>query len=135
MNLATKFLYFQCRHRKLGRLSAKLMRVIFSCDITFLKKIGDNNSLEHNGLGIVLSREVTIGSNCRIYQHVTIGAGRGGYPTIGNNVTIYPNCTICGKIVIGDDVIIGANSFVNQDIPANCVYGGVPARLIKYRKQ
>lgn len=94
----------------------------------------DNNSLEHNELGIIISREVTFGSNCRMYQHVTIGAGRGD-PTIGNNVTIYPNFTVCGKIVIGDNVIIGANSFVNKNIPANCVYGGVPAKLIKYRNQ
>lgn len=135
MNLATRFFYFQYKHHRIGRISAKLMRVLFSCDITTVQRMGDNNSLEHNGLGIVISRMTIIGSNCKIYQHVTIGAGRGGYPIIGNNVTIYPNCTICGKIIIGDNVIIGANSFVNKDIPSNCVYGGVPARLIKYRKQ
>ena len=89
------------------------------------------NTLEHNALGIVISRMVTLGNNCKIYQHVTIGAGREGYPTIGNNVVIYSNCTICGKITIGDNVIIGANSFVNKNIPSNTVYGGVPAKYIK----
>lgn len=77
---------------------------------------------------------VTMGSNCKIYQHVTIGAGHGGYPTLGDNVTIYSNCTICGKITIGNNVIIGANSFVNTDIPDNTVYAGCPAKFIKHIK-
>ena len=56
--------------------------------------------------------------------------GGGGYPTIGNNVIIFPNSTIVGRIHIGDNSIIGANSFVNKDIPCNSVYGGVPAKLL-----
>lgn len=87
--------------------------------------------LEHNGLGVVISSEVTMGSNCRIYQHVTIGAGNGGYPTILDNVTIYSGATICGKIIIGNNVIIGANSFVNKSFPDNTVIAGVPAKIIK----
>ena len=78
MNLATRFFYFQYKHHRIGCISAKLMRVLFSCDITTVQRMGDNNSLEHNGLGIVISRMTIIGSNCKIYQHVTIGAGRGG---------------------------------------------------------
>lgn len=78
MNLATKFFYFQYRHPNLGRISAKLMRILFSCDVYTVQRMGNNNSLEHNGLGIVISRMTVMGSNCKIYQHVTIGAGRGG---------------------------------------------------------
>lgn len=56
---------------------------------------------------------VTLESNCKIDQHVTIGVG---------NVVIYSNCTIGGKITIRDNVIIGANSLVNNDI-SNTIYG------------
>lgn len=72
-----------------------------------------------------------MGNGCRIYQYVTIGAGKGGYPTIGKNVTIYPNCTILGKITIGDNAVIGANSFVNCDVLVGATVGGVPAKVLK----
>lgn len=77
---------------------------------------------------------VIIGSNCRIYQNTKIGAGKGGYPVLGNNVVIYGNTTICGKITIGNNVTIGANSFVNKDIPNNVIVGGRPAKILKYNK-
>ena len=131
MNKATKWFYFAKRHKILGRLVIKLMRVFFSCDIPKGLTIGENCVFEHNALGVVISREVIVGDNCRIYQGVTIGAGAGGYPKIGNNVTIFPNSTIAGGIVIGDNSVIGANSFVNKDVPENTVMGGVPARILK----
>ena len=109
------------------------MRTVYACDLPLNNNggIGSNCVFEHNALGVVISNEVTIGANCRVYQHVTISAGNGGYPKIGNNVTIYANTTIVGGIIIGDNVIIGANSFVNKDIPANTTVGGVPAKIIK----
>ena len=128
MNPATRLFYLQYKHPWLRVLTSKIMRVLFSCDVTTVQ---GGNTLKHNELGVVISRMVTLGSNCKIYQGVTIGAGKGGYPIIGDNVTIYSNSTVCGKIKIGNNVIIGANSFVNTDIPDNAVYAGVPARFIK----
>lgn len=99
--------------------------------LLYLLNGGGGNTLEHNGLGVVISRMAIIGNDCRIYQHVTIGAGKGGYPIIGNNVTIYANSVVVGNIRIGDNCIIGANSFVNVDVPDNTVYAGVPAKFIR----
>lgn len=45
---------------------------------------------------------------------------------IGDKVTILPN------VRIGKNAIIGANAVVTKDIPANCVVGGIPAKVIKY---
>lgn len=45
---------------------------------------------------------------------------------IGERVSIMPN------IHIGVNSIVGANSVVTKNIPANCVVGGVPARIIRY---
>jgi acetyltransferase-like isoleucine patch superfamily enzyme len=44
---------------------------------------------------------------------------------IGDKVTILPN------VHIGKNAIIGANAVVTRDIPANCVAGGIPAKVIK----
>lgn len=44
---------------------------------------------------------------------------------IGDKVTILPN------VRIGKNAIIGANAVVTKDIPANCIAGGIPAKIIK----
>jgi len=78
-----------------------------------------------------------IGSNCNISQGVTIGyggrKGNVGTPTIGDRVYIAPGAKIFGKITIGNDVAIGANSVVNKDVPDSAVVGGVPARIISMK--
>ena len=50
---------------------------------------------------------------------------------IGDNVFIGSGTYITYNVKIGSNVIIGACSFVNRDIPDNCVVAGVPARVIK----
>lgn len=115
-----------------ARIASRNMRVIYACDIQLYKNnIGNDVFFAHNGLGVIISREARIGDNCAIYQHVIIGVGKDGYPTIGNNVTIYANTVIIGEIQISDNAVIGACSFVNKDVPANSVYAGVPAKRMR----
>lgn len=45
---------------------------------------------------------------------------------IGDGVIVLPNVTVC------DGAVIGANSVVSHDVPANTIVAGVPARIIKY---
>ena len=53
---------------------------------------------------------------------------------VGHNVWIgYGACVLRGSS-IGDNAIIGSNSVVTHDVPANAVVGGVPARLIRMRE-
>ncbi len=83
--------------------------------------------------GITLSAE-EIGADCEIGQNVTIGTdGRNmrvggptvGKPSLGHLVRIYAGAVISGKIKIGNNVIIGANSFINKDIPDNSFAIGI----------
>ena len=63
----------------------------------------------------------------------TIGLSQGkkpGAPRLGNCVYVGINSTILGGIVIGDDVMIAPNTFVNQDIPSHSVVIGNPCRII-----
>ena len=51
--------------------------------------------------------------------------------TIGNDVWIGGNATICPGVTIGNGVVIGAGSVVTKDIPDNCFAAGNPARVIR----
>ncbi len=54
----------------------------------------------------------------------------GGVIAMGNNVFVGWDSTIMGPCNIGDNVIIGANSFVKGKIPSNQVWAGNPAKYI-----
>lgn len=83
---------------------------------------------------IIFGEKTSIGKGCIIYHDVTLGQNRGKYPQIRNNVIIYAGAKIIGDIVIGNNVIIGANSVVNKSIPDNMIVAGVPAVIIGERK-
>lgn len=51
---------------------------------------------------------------------------------IENGVWIGDKVTILSNVHIGENAIIGSNAVVTHDVPANSVFGGVPARIIKY---
>lgn len=54
-------------------------------------------------------------------------------PYYRDNVTIYANSVVVGPIKIGNNVTIAACTFVNKDVPDNCLAIGVPA-VIKPKK-
>ncbi len=53
---------------------------------------------------------------------------------IGNDVWIGSNCVLTSGVKISDGAVIAAGAVVTHDIPENAIAGGVPARIIKYRK-
>ncbi len=101
--------------------------------IPFSVDIGPGFYIGHFG-DIVISPKCKIGKNCNISQGVTLGVKvRGkhvGYPTIGDNVYIAPGAKIIGAIHVGDDVAIGANCVVTDDVPDHAVVVGVPGKVI-----
>ena len=95
-----------------------------------------------HGTGIVIGQTSTIGKNVKIYQCVTLGAvslsnaqelrGVVRHPQVGNNVTIYAGASLLGAISIGDNVTIGSNVFLTEDVPSNTrVVIGKPDLIIK----
>jgi len=80
--------------------------------------------------GVVLEDYVQIGSHCSLYSISTIDNKQGKVHLkksckIGTHSTVMPNVTI------GENSIIGANSLVLEDIPANVIAFGIPAKVIK----
>lgn len=87
-------------------------------------KIGKNIIFPHF-YGIFISSGATIGNDCVIFQNVTIGSNslteteHRGAPHIGNSCYIGAGASIIGGINIGNNVRVGANCVVTQDIPDN----------------
>ena len=53
---------------------------------------------------------------------------------IGNDVWIGARVIILPGVTIGNGVIIGAGAVVTSDVPDYAIVGGVPAKVIRYRK-
>jgi serine O-acetyltransferase len=85
------------------------------------------------GGGVILNRDVVLGSNCTIAQGVTIGEswgeGRQGVPVIGSGVWVGPNAVVAGRISVGDGAVISALSLVLHDVPEGALARGVPATI------
>jgi serine O-acetyltransferase len=98
-------------------------------------RIGRRLRIDHSH-GIVISGDAWLGDDVILRNGVTIGlrhTGTRGSPVIGNRVDIGAGAKILGTIRVGDDVGIGANAVVLNDVPSNAIAVGVPAR-ISFRK-
>lgn len=117
----------------LAVLGQKWSEVITGISLPYAASIGPGFYIGHYG-NIIIHPQATIGSDCNISQGVTIGiSGRGhkrGVPTIGDRVFIAPGSTVIGKIMVGSDAVIGANSLVNRDVPTHTTVLGVPAQIV-----
>ena len=116
-----------------AKIVRAIIRILFSCDIPYKAYIGKGTSFPHLGLSVLINPNAIIGENCKILQGVSIGwkSGHKKVPVIGNNVLIGAHALILGPVTIGDNVIIGAGAVVIEDVPANSVVVGNPARIIK----
>ena len=88
-------------------------------------------SLPHGLHGIYISRFASIGSDCRIYQNVTIGEIGRAAPRIGDRCLIGAGAVLVGGIVVGDDVKIGAGAVVHTDIPAGSTVVACAPRILR----
>ena len=98
------------------------------CDRT--TRIGKDFHLVHAEAPISIHPDAVIGDRVGIMHGVTIGTNVGeGAPTIGNDVFIGTGAVVIGRIKIGDNVNISANSLVTSNVPSNSTAVGVPAKI------
>jgi maltose O-acetyltransferase len=116
----------------------------FYVDYGYNLKVGKNFYANH-GCTILDCNLIQIGDNCLLAPHVCISAAT--HPlqaklraagailtapiTLGNNVWIGANATICRGVTLGDNVVVGAGAVVTKNFPDNVVIAGVPAKVIK----
>jgi serine O-acetyltransferase len=102
--------------------------VVGGISIPLRTQIGGGLQMPHTN-GIVINVRAKIGCNCDIYQQVTIGELKGGYPEVGNGVFIGPGAKILGAVRIGDGAQIGANALVITDVPSGGLAVAAPAEI------
>lgn len=107
--------------------------LLFNSVIPYSCVIGSGSKFAYGAIGVVLHSRAIIGEKVVIGQGVTIGRQLDpeGIPQVGNNVYISAGARILGGIMVGDNVIIGANSVVVKDVPSNSIVAGVPAKVIR----
>ena len=94
-------------------------------------QIGASFFIDH-GTGVVIGETSVIGKNVRLYQAVTLGAKRfpvdengtlvkniARHPIVEDDVIIYANATILGRITIGQGSTIGGNVWLTHSVPPN----------------
>ena len=112
----------------LPRIITELAHSKTGIDIHPGATIGDHFSIDH-GTGVVIGETAIIGSHVTLYQGVTLGAKSFKYDADGNmincprhpiledNVTVYSNSSILGRITIGHDSVGGGNIWLSHSIP------------------
>ena len=94
-------------------------------------QIGHHFTIDH-GTGVVIGATCIIGNHVKLYQGVTLGAksfpcdeqgnpikGIPRHPILEDNVIVYSNATILGRITIGEGATIGGNIWVTESVPAD----------------
>lgn len=110
-------------------------QILTGIDLPCEAVVGRRFRIEHFG-DIIISGDAVFGDDVVIRNGVTVGlrhTGTRGAPVIGNRVDIGAGAKLLGAIRIGDDVAVGANAVVLQDVPANSIAVGVPARILPRR--
>lgn len=110
------------------------------CSIGSYVHIGPNSIINNTTIGAYTSiaPHVQIGGMEHPYwepstsTYLSTGAKR-EHTIIGNDVWIGAAAIVKAGVKIGDGAVIGANSFVNKDVPPFAIVVGTPAKLLKFR--
>ncbi len=139
-------LRYMCAYRCFNNTQNKILKLIckyilriyrlkYGLEIPVETKIGKGLYLGH-AYNITINPEVKIGDNCNLHKGCLIGqenrGKRKGAPKLGNQVWVGINAVIVGNVIIGDDVLIAPNTYVNCDIPSHSIVYGNPC-VIKHR--
>lgn len=142
--LVKVMLHYRSAHRlyelgvpRIPRILTEMAHSATGIDIHPAAQIGEYFAIDH-GTGVVIGATSIIGNHVMLYQGVTLGAKSFSYdaeghpvdkprhPILEDNVTVYSNTSILGRVTIGHDTIVGGNIWLTHDVP--------PCSVIKQSK-
>ncbi len=105
----------------------------YGIELPYTVQLGRRVVVEHQG-AIVVHGNAIIGDDCVLRQGVTLG---NRYlerpfeaPILGRRVNVGAGAKVLGRVTIGDDAVIGANSVVLHDVAPGTTVVGIPARPV-----
>lgn len=128
----------------LPRIISEMAHSETGIDIHPKAQIGESFTIDH-GTGTVIGATCIIGDHVKLYQGVTLGAksfpldedgnpikGVPRHPIIEDDVVIYAQATILGRITIGTGSVIGGNVWVTNTLPPGSKVIQLKARSLKF---
>ncbi|MBY0451173.1 MAG: serine O-acetyltransferase [Cyanobacteria bacterium] len=125
-------LLWQGGFKLVARIGAHWVRFLTGVEIHPGARIGRRLFIDH-GMGVVIGETSVLGDDITLYQGVTLGgislSPDKRHPTLGNQVIVGASAKILGNIEIGEKSMIGAGSVVLNDVPAESIAVGIPAKI------
>lgn len=114
-------------------LGYRFCRAFYGIEVRRTAQLGRRLEIGHQH-GIVLHDYLRIGDDCVIRQGVTFGISNewepGKGPVVGNHVSFGVGAVIVGNVTIGDNVSVGPNCVVSADVPSDRTLFIPPPRVI-----
>lgn len=115
----------------LGSLLKQANQIVTGADIDYRATIGPGLRLLHPG-AVVIAPGAVIGARLTIHSSVTVGNGRDGAPTLGDDVNLAPGCRVLGAVRLGNRVRVYPNAVVTRSVEQDgVVLAGLPARVVR----
>lgn len=121
------------RWRRLSRVIERVIRLAYAARIPAEADIDPSVHFSHNALGVVVTKEASIGPRCQIGVHVLLGSRWPvpGGPRIEQDVIVHAGAKIIGPVTVGRGSVIGAGTVVVKDVPPQSLVVGVPGVIKK----
>lgn len=141
----TRFLVGAQSRPIVGVIAHHLLRIL-GVSIPRTVLVGDGLSLAHGAVGLVVHEDTVLGARVKLYQGVTLGRSdvhsvpeaHGGRVIVGDDVVIGANAVVLfrsGQVLnVGTGAVVGAGSVLLQSVGEGEVWAGNPARKVGERE-